>query len=160
VSNLSLVFLLIIFLALSAFFSAGETALFGLPRLRLRRLARQGAGAGLFKQVLEAPHRVLVGILLGNTLANVAATAVTALLLFRLAGERLTLAGLVAVQVLAVSFVEFSTGFRSDLGRLGELCAEELGSASRWREVATLNGWTEDEVTRLPPNTAVKLPPH
>lgn len=104
-SNLSLVFLLVIFLALSAFFSAGETALFGLPRLRLRRLARQGAGAGLFKQVLEAPHRVLVGILLGNTLANVAATAVTALLLFRLAGERLTLAGLVAVQVLAVSFV-------------------------------------------------------
>jgi putative hemolysin len=105
VSSLSLVLLLVVFLMLAAFFSAGEAALFGLPRLRLRRLARHGAGTGLFRQVLDKPHRVLVGILLGNTLAGVAATALAALLLHRLAGERLTLAGLVAIQVLATSFV-------------------------------------------------------
>jgi putative hemolysin len=105
VSSLSLVLLLGVFLVFSAFFSAGEAALFGLPRLRLRRLARHGAGSGLFRQVLDTPHRVLVGILLGNTLANVAATALAALLLHRLTGDRLTLAGLVAIQVLATSFV-------------------------------------------------------
>jgi CBS domain containing-hemolysin-like protein len=105
VSSLNLVLLLGAFLVLSAFFSAGEAALFGLPRLRLRRLARHGAGSGLFRQVLETPHRVLVGILLGNTLANVAATALAALLLHHWAGDRLTLGGLVAVQVLATSFV-------------------------------------------------------
>ena len=104
-SSLNLVLLLGAFLVLSAFFSAGEAALFGLPRLRLRRLARHGAGSGLFRQVLETPHRVLVGILLGNTLANVAATALAALLLHHWAGDRLTLGGLVAVQVLATSFV-------------------------------------------------------
>lgn len=43
---------------------------------------------------------------------------------------------------------------------LGELCAEQLGSAARWREVRVLNGWSEEDVKRLPPNTVVKLPPY
>jgi CBS domain containing-hemolysin-like protein len=105
VSSLSLLLLIGVLLALAAFFAAGETALFALPRLRLRRLARQGAGSGLFKDTLEAPHRVLVGILLGSTLANVAVTAVGAVLVERWLGRALPLAALVALQVLATSFV-------------------------------------------------------
>lgn len=41
---------------------------------------------------------------------------------------------------------------------LGQLCAAELGTATRWREVAELNGWSEADVVRLPAGTAVKLP--
>jgi CBS domain containing-hemolysin-like protein len=105
VSSIELLPLLAVFLVLAAFFAAGETALFALPRLRLRRLARHGAGAELFRNVLDAPYRVLVWILLGNTLANVAATAVMALFFHRWLGDRWGLVPLVAVQVLVTSFL-------------------------------------------------------
>ncbi|HEV8480402.1 MAG TPA: hemolysin family protein [Candidatus Eisenbacteria bacterium] len=101
-SNLNLFFLLAGFLVLAALFAAGETALLALPRLRLRRLARQ---ATLFRQTLDHPHRVLVGLLLGSTLANVAATSVSALLVNRLLGHSLPLAALLALQVFTTSFV-------------------------------------------------------
>jgi hypothetical protein len=42
---------------------------------------------------------------------------------------------------------------------LSQLCAAELGSAGRWKEVATLNGWSEDQVRRLPAKALVRLPP-
>ena len=41
---------------------------------------------------------------------------------------------------------------------LSELCARELGSARRWREVAALNGWSEAALSRLPAGTWVELP--
>lgn len=105
-SSLNLIILFSAFLVFAAFFAACETALFGLPRPRLRRLARMGGpGAQLFREVLENPHRVLVGILLGSTLANVAVTAVSALLLHRLLGATWPLAAVVALQVLVTSFV-------------------------------------------------------
>ena len=41
---------------------------------------------------------------------------------------------------------------------LSELCKEALGEASRWREVAELNGWSEEQLTSLAPGTEVRLP--
>jgi CBS domain containing-hemolysin-like protein len=106
VSNLNLILLLAAFLVAAAFFAASETALFALPRLRLRRLARlRGRWSGLFRETFDHPHRVLVGILFGSTLANVAATSVGALLVNRLLGESMPLAALVALQVLSMSFI-------------------------------------------------------
>ena len=105
-SNLNLLLLLAAFLVAAAFFAAGETALFALPRLRLRRLSRQrGRWSGLFRETLDHPHRVLASILFGSTLANVAATSVGALLVNRLLGTSVPLAGLVALQVLSMSFI-------------------------------------------------------
>ena len=101
-STLNLFFLLAVFLVVAAFFAAAETALLALPRLRLRRLARQST---LFRQTLENPHRVLVGLLLGSTLANVAATSVSALLVNRLLGHSLPLVALLALQILSMSFI-------------------------------------------------------
>jgi CBS domain containing-hemolysin-like protein len=70
--------------ALSSLFSALEIALFAVPRARARRLAAEpGAVGDVFRRLLEAPHAVLVQILLGNNLANIAATAVAAVLLDR-----------------------------------------------------------------------------
>jgi CBS domain containing-hemolysin-like protein len=102
VSTLNLLFLLAVFLVLAGLFAAGETALLAMPRIRLRRLARQKT---LFRQTLDNPHRVLVGLLLGSTLANVAATSVSALLVNRLFGHSLPLAALLALQVLSMSFI-------------------------------------------------------
>jgi CBS domain containing-hemolysin-like protein len=105
-SNGTLLTLLVIFLLLSALFSGTETALFAVPRARLRRLAgRGGILSHVFRRVLEVPHRILVGILLGNTLASVAATAVGVILLERLLDPYLPPWGILIIQMLAMSFV-------------------------------------------------------
>jgi CBS domain containing-hemolysin-like protein len=80
--NLVLVFAL---LALaSALFSAIEIALFSVPRARARRLAQEPGPVGqVFTRLLARPHAVLVQILFANNLANVALTAVAAVLLDR-----------------------------------------------------------------------------
>lgn len=68
-------------LAVSAFFSIAETAMMAINRLRLRHLVRQGNTAARRTQaLLDRTDRLLSVILIGNNLANTAATAlVTAL---------------------------------------------------------------------------------
>lgn len=41
---------------------------------------------------------------------------------------------------------------------LYRLCVEQLGDGSRWKEVAALNGWREQDLSRLPDDQPVKLP--
>jgi putative hemolysin len=71
--------LLFLLLALSAFFSASETALMAVSRLRIKYLAENGDRRAEFIQgIIANPDRLLGIILLGNTLANIgAATLVT-----------------------------------------------------------------------------------
>ncbi len=38
------------------------------------------------------------------------------------------------------------------------VCRTELGSGGRWKEVATLNGWSETQAARLRAGQKVKLP--
>jgi CBS domain containing-hemolysin-like protein len=60
----------------SAFFSGSETALFSLSRYELQRLARaRDPMAGALEQLLEQPRRLIVSILCGNELVNIAAAA-------------------------------------------------------------------------------------
>ena len=79
--------LLLVFAALtvaSALFSAIEIALFSVPRARARRFAQEPGPVGaVFTRLLAQPHAVLVQILFANNLANVALTAVAAVLLDR-----------------------------------------------------------------------------
>lgn len=66
--------LLVFFLALAIFFSASETALTTVSRLRLKFLAETGdRRAEFIKRIMANPDRLLGVILFGNTLANVAA---------------------------------------------------------------------------------------
>ena len=62
-----LILLALLFVA-SAFFSGSETALFSLSRLDLRRLRRE-------HELLDQPRRLIIAILCGNQVVNVAATA-------------------------------------------------------------------------------------
>ncbi|MEZ5965552.1 MAG: hypothetical protein R3F56_17085 [Planctomycetota bacterium] len=38
------------------------------------------------------------------------------------------------------------------------LAREHLGDGERWREIAAMNGWTDDDVARLPAGVEVALP--
>ncbi|WP_298836337.1 HlyC/CorC family transporter [uncultured Clostridium sp.] len=67
---------LIILLLCSAFFSASETALMTLSKIRLRNMVESEIkGANIINKLLENPSKLLGGILVGNNIANIGASA-------------------------------------------------------------------------------------
>ncbi len=75
-------------LALSFFLSGMEAGVFALSRFRIRRLMREGsASARLLYQYLENTEDFLWTILVGNTLANFVAAALTVMVLHDWLGE-------------------------------------------------------------------------
>jgi CBS domain containing-hemolysin-like protein len=72
----------------SAFFSGSETALFSLSRVDLQQLRqRRHPQAGTVHALLDEPRRLIVSILCGNELVNVAAVANMTGILVALYGE-------------------------------------------------------------------------
>ena len=70
------ILLLIALFVASAFFSGSETALFSLSRLDLRRLRRErNPLAENLHSLLDQPRRLIISILCGNQVVNVAAAA-------------------------------------------------------------------------------------
>jgi Mg2+/Co2+ transporter CorB len=79
--------ILLLLLVLGAWFSAAETSMMAINRYRLNHLARKGnRSAKLTSQLLSKIDKLLGSILFGNTLLNVAAAAVTNILVLRLFG--------------------------------------------------------------------------
>lgn len=79
-----LVFLLI----LACFFSATETSLMALNRYRLRHLVKKGhPGAKRAEKFLHDPEKMLGVVLIGNTCANIIASAIATLLAQHYYGE-------------------------------------------------------------------------
>ncbi len=69
-------FLQVLLLAGSCFFSGSETALFSLSHVDLQQLQRNGhKQAATLQELLDEPRRLIVSILCGNELVNIAATA-------------------------------------------------------------------------------------
>ena len=98
---------LIVCIVLSAFFSSTETALMSLNRYRLRHLASQGhAAARLAERLLERPDRLIGVILLGNTLANVAAASIVTLITLEFFGEKWLAAASAVLTLLLLLFSE------------------------------------------------------
>ncbi|MGR9052247.1 MAG: hemolysin family protein, partial [Gammaproteobacteria bacterium] len=78
----------IFLLAGSALFSSSETALFSLSRLDLQNLIRQQHPlASTIHALLEQPRRLIISILCGNELINIAAAANMTVILVILYGE-------------------------------------------------------------------------
>jgi Mg2+/Co2+ transporter CorB len=95
---------LIVILIFSGFFSSSETSMMALNRHRLNHLVRKGnRSAKLTASLLSHIDRLLGSILFGNTLANVAAAAVTQIIILRLFGK--TSEGWVLVSTLGITFV-------------------------------------------------------
>jgi putative hemolysin len=74
-------------MALSAFFSSSETALFSLDKMQVDQLRRDGnPRVGLIERLLSEPRRLIVTILIGNEFVNVAASVISAAIVIELLG--------------------------------------------------------------------------
>jgi CBS domain containing-hemolysin-like protein len=68
---------ILLLLGLSAFFSSSEIAMFSLPAHRVDALIEEGkTGARILKGLKDDPHRLLVTILVGNNIVNIAMSSV------------------------------------------------------------------------------------
>jgi CBS domain containing-hemolysin-like protein len=96
-------------LVLSAFFNAAETSLFSLGRVRLRRLKERHARTGaLIERMIGNPDRLLSTLLIGNNMANTAASAAGTALAIELTPGHPVLAATVAVTVILLLFAEIT----------------------------------------------------
>jgi Mg2+/Co2+ transporter CorB len=87
-SLVTLFAILFLLLICSAFFSGSETSMMAINRYRLNSLIRRGnRSAKLVSRLLGKVDKLLGSILLGNTLLNVFAAAVTNIIIFRLYGQ-------------------------------------------------------------------------
>lgn len=72
---------LVILLALSAFFSSAETALTMVNKLRIRSLVEDGdQSAIILSKIIEKPGKLLSAILIGNNLVNISASSIATVL--------------------------------------------------------------------------------
>ena len=99
----------ILLLILSAFFSGSESAYFSLTQSDLRHLHEKSGELKSVKRILyllEKPKRLLMGILIGNTIVNVAAATVAALFTTRLIiGGRFEDHGSIIIEIVVVTLV-------------------------------------------------------
>ncbi|MCU4802002.1 hemolysin family protein [Halobacteria archaeon HArc-gm2] len=97
---------IVVLIGLSAFFSSSEIAMFSLPSHRLEALVEDGKpGARTLERLKSDPHRLLVTILVGNNLVNIAMSSIaTGLLAYLLGNQGLAVAistfGITAVVLL------------------------------------------------------------
>ncbi len=80
---------IVVLLGLSGFFSSSEIAMFAFPNHRLEAVVNEGKrGSKTLQKLKEDPHRLLVTILVGNNLVNIAMSSIaTGLLGYFLASQ-------------------------------------------------------------------------
>ena len=73
--------LLVVLIIVSGFFSASETSLMSLSKIRLRHMVESKVkNASTIERMLNTPNKMLGAILLGNNAVNTAASAVATML--------------------------------------------------------------------------------
>ncbi len=103
-------FLVIIgFLFLSAFFSGSETAFFSLSKIQLKKIEKtKTKSAKRIRRLINKPRELLIIILLGNTIVNVAASSAAALFAIQI-GESLThklsLSAILAIEIIIMTIL-------------------------------------------------------
>lgn len=81
------VVLFVVLMGLSGFFSSSETALFSLSRAQLEQMRREKTPRiSLIERMLSEPRRLIITILIGNELVNVAASAISAAFIIKMLG--------------------------------------------------------------------------
>ena len=94
-------------IALSAFFAAAETALTAASRARMHAIEKGGdRRAGMVTRLLEDRDRFIGTMLLGNNVANIGASALITSVLLALVGERGVLYATVLMTVVILVFAE------------------------------------------------------
>jgi Mg2+/Co2+ transporter CorB len=101
------ILVIILLIALSAFFSGSETALTAASRPRIHALESKGNRRAALVNHLQAHMEQVIGaVLLSNTLVNILASALATSLLITLVGEHGVLYATIAMTVLIVLFGE------------------------------------------------------
>lgn len=77
--------LIVILIAMSAFFSASETAISSVNKIRLKSMAENGSrGAARTLEILKKYDKALTTILIGNNIVNIASSSLATILCVRL----------------------------------------------------------------------------
>ncbi|AHG04965.1 DNA-binding protein [Halobacterium sp. DL1] len=99
---------MVILMVLSGFFSSSEIAMFSLARHRIDVMLEEGKpGAEAVAELKEDPHRLLVTILVGNNLVNIAMSSIaTGLLGYYLSQGQAVVAATFGVTALVLLFGE------------------------------------------------------
>ena len=81
--------ILLVLLIGSGFFSASETSLMSLSKIRIRHMKEEGVkGAKLVSELIEDPNKLLSSILVGNNVVNIAATSISTSLFMGILGDK------------------------------------------------------------------------
>jgi CBS domain containing-hemolysin-like protein len=82
------ILLFIICVLLSAFFSSSEVALISITRAKIRTLVNEGKhGSKALAELKEKPDRLLITILIGNNIVNIAAASLATAIAIRIFGD-------------------------------------------------------------------------
>ncbi|MEF9991740.1 MAG: hemolysin family protein [Romboutsia sp.] len=93
----------------SGFFSASETALMSLSKIRIRHMKEEGVkGAKLVSSLIDDPNKLLGSILVGNNVVNIAATAISTSLFVTSMGPEGAAVATVLMTVLVLIFGEIT----------------------------------------------------
>ncbi|MCC0637386.1 MULTISPECIES: HlyC/CorC family transporter [unclassified Clostridioides] len=108
-NSLVQIIILVVLLMGSAFFSASETALMSLSKIRIRYMQDEGVkGAKLVSSLIESPNKLLSSILVGNNVVNIAATSISTSLFIGLMGEKGVAIATAVMTVLVLIFGEIT----------------------------------------------------
>ncbi|WP_091545431.1 HlyC/CorC family transporter [Alkaliphilus peptidifermentans] len=101
--------ILLILLILSGFFSASETALMSISKIRVRHMLEEEVeGAELINRLLEKPGKLLSTILVGNNAVNIGASALaTSLAVERFGGKGVAISTAI-MTILVLIFAEIT----------------------------------------------------
>jgi CBS domain containing-hemolysin-like protein len=99
---------IVVLTGLSAFFSSSEIAMFSLARHRVESMVDEGVpGADVVKALKDDPHRLLVTILVGNNIVNIAMSSIaTGLFAIYLSQGQAVVAATLGITTLVLLFGE------------------------------------------------------
>ena len=108
-ANILQIVLLVVLLLGSGFFSASETSLMSLSKIRIRYMEDEGVkGAKLVGSLIEKSSDLLSSILVGNNIVNIAATSVSTSLFINIFGDGGVAIATAVMTVLVLVFGEIT----------------------------------------------------
>ena len=99
------IIILIIMLILSGFFSASETALLSLSKIRIRHMVEEEVkGAKLVEKLIENPDKFLGAVLLANNVVNIGSASLASAIAASFFGSNAVVISTVIMTMLVLLF--------------------------------------------------------
>jgi CBS domain containing-hemolysin-like protein len=142
---------IVMLIGLSAFFSSSEIAMFSLPNHRVDAIVEEGKrGAKTLKGLKSDPHRLLVTILVGNNLVNVAMSSIATGLLALYVGNQGLAVLIATLGITALVLLFGESAPKSYAVDNSESWALRIARPLRFAEVVLMPlVWLFDHLTRI-----------